>query len=119
VKAVRRWWVVVAALFVVGIVTAALVRERVRTPDGYTFTVAAGEDPDALQLTFPAATLIEIDRDGRLVIRHSDRSMRIARAEAMQDGRRIDVRFVLDRDGDVRFVVGDYDATRPLIVTAR
>jgi hypothetical protein len=117
VKLLRRWWVV--AVVVVGIVTAVLVRERPRPPDGDTFTVAAGEDPAALKLTFPDATMIEIDREGRLVIRHGDRSMRIARAEATQDGRRIDVRFVMDRDGDVRFVLGDYDASRPLIVTAR
>jgi hypothetical protein len=119
VKAMRHWWVVVVGLFVVAIVTVVLVRERARAPDGYTFTVAAGEDPAALRLTFPAATLIEIDRDGRLVIRNGDRSRRVAQAEATQDGRRIDVRFVMDRDGDIRFVVGDYDASRPLMVSAR
>lgn len=116
-KPMRSWWAVLVVTVAGGILAMLLVRAR--PPDGYTFTVAAGESPAALKLTFPAATMLEIDRHGRLVIRDGDRSMRIATAEARQDGARVAVRFAIDRDGDVRFVVGDYDASRPLIVTAR
>jgi len=117
VKVTRGAWA--AAIGVVAIATVIVLISRPRTADGYTFTVAAGENPSSLKLTFPAATMIEIDRDGRLVIRNSDRSLRIARAHASQDGRPIDVRLMLDRDGDVRFVLGRFDPERPLIVTVR
>jgi len=81
--------------------------------------IAPGEDPAALPLPVEEAHLIEVDRNGALLVHSGDR-VRRQKPYAYQDidGRRRDVpiRFDITAAGDPRLVVGAYDRTRPLVI---
>jgi len=89
-------------------------------PPAYRFVVAPGDDARQVHLDFPDARMVEIDRTGRLTVETRTRDTRLARPRAYQsvDGvrRAIDVRFEIDPLGVVRFVVGAYDRSRPLVL---
>jgi hypothetical protein len=81
--------------------------------------IAPGDDPSALPLPVEDAHLIEVDRNGALLVHSGDR-VRRQKPHAYQDinGRRQDVsvRFDITAAGDPRLVVGTYDRTRPLVI---
>jgi len=113
-------------VLVVGLLIAsAALRWRVLRETGpptYHFVVAPGDDPACLHLDFPGAGMVELDRTGELTVKTGNRTMRSGPPHAYQqvDGARraVGVRFVIDRDGLVRFALGSYDRSRPLIVEA-
>lgn len=84
----------------------------------YDFVVAPGADPDRIAMRFEGAAP-RLDEQGRL-------RLDVAGGELVQqppylyqdiDGRRVPVEgHYLLRDGAVAFAVGDYDASRPLVI---
>lgn len=85
----------------------------------YDFVVAAGADPDMIQLGFSGAERLEIDAQGDLVLHAGDLQIRQHKPLVYQEvsGQRQEVasRFVLEGQ-QVRFAVGPYDASRPLVI---
>jgi hypothetical protein len=82
--------------------------------------VPPGDDPSAIALPVENAPLIEIDRDGTLLVHAGSRVKRQQKPRAYQDidGRRSDVavRFDIAATGAPRLVVGPYDRTRSLVI---
>lgn len=84
----------------------------------FDFIVGAGADPSPIRLRLAGAESLALE-DGRLVLRAAGRELRIQRPKAYQTvrGRRADVpvRWALVAN-TARFVVGDYDHARPLVI---
>lgn len=89
-------------------------------PSAYQFVVRPGDDPGALRLEFPGARMVEVDRTGELILQNGDTATHSGRPRAYQhiggSRRDVAVRFVLDANGDVRFVLGSYDRHQPLVI---
>ncbi len=86
----------------------------------YDFIVESGADAENAKLTFDGADSIVIDEDGSLSISTPGGTIRQARPYTYQEnenGLRVEVpsSFRIDSDA-VRFDIGDYDRTRPLII---
>jgi hypothetical protein len=68
----------------------------------------------------PAATLLEIDRTGNLLIHTASGRTQSTRPRVSQSaaaGRRfVEARFALDKSGDLRLQVGAHDPGRPLLI---
>ena len=92
----------------------------------YDFVVAPNADPQAIELAFVGAEQARVAPDGALIIQLAGREMRWKPPVAYQDtdGRRriISSRYVLGRGRgakgapQVRFAIGHYDKTRPLVI---
>ncbi|HEY6187057.1 MAG TPA: SBBP repeat-containing protein [Pyrinomonadaceae bacterium] len=87
----------------------------------YDFVVAPGADPHIIRLDFDGAEKIEIDEQGDLVLSLAGRQVRQHKPfmyQAEDGGRRREVSggYVLKGDDEVGFRVGDYDASKPLII---
>jgi hypothetical protein len=84
------------------------------------FVVAPGADPSRIRVRYAGAGGVRIEEDGALAIPVDGRELReqAPSIDQEQSGERVAVegRFALDVDGAVRFVVGDYDVARPLII---
>lgn len=91
-------------------------------PSAYQFVVRPGDDPGALRLEFPGARMVEVDRTGQLIVQKGDTATHAGRPRAYQhiggSRRDVEVRFVLDANGDVRFVLGGYDRQQALVINA-
>jgi subtilisin-like proprotein convertase family protein len=85
----------------------------------YDFIVAPGADPDRIRLAFSGADSA-VNADGDLVLRSAAGDLRQPKPVIYQDvdGQRrpIDGGFVLTADRQVRFDIGAYDRTRPLVI---
>lgn len=92
-------------------------------PSAYQFVVRPGDDPASLRLEFPGSRMVEVDRAGELIVQNGDTATHAGRPRAYQhiggSRRDVEVRFVLDAKGDVRFVVGAYDRRQALVITAQ
>jgi Beta-propeller repeat/PKD domain len=88
----------------------------------YDFVVAPGADPKSIQLSFPGARQIRIDRkSGDLTLDCAGGEVRFRRPVAYQggdgDGRAgVEARYVLKKGDQVSIAVGGYDVTKPLII---
>ncbi len=86
----------------------------------YDFIVAPHADPGAIQLAFDGADRIELTRAGELVLDAGGSSLSVLAPVSYQtiDGARVpvDSSYVLDDAGNVHFELGEYDASRPLII---
>jgi hypothetical protein len=86
----------------------------------YDLIVAAGADPSVVALTFAGADKVRIDADGEVVVSAAGRELRQRRPVIYQDtpdGRRhIAGRYTIDRSRHVRFRIGEYDRSRPLVI---
>jgi DNA-binding CsgD family transcriptional regulator len=95
----------------------------------YDFVVAPGADPRGIGLQFAGADDLQIEPSGDLVIRATDGSLTVRKPVVYQpvtaaaDVRfgqasitRVDANYDVDRDGRVRFALGPYDRTRPLVI---
>jgi hypothetical protein len=84
------------------------------------FVVAPGADPSRIRVRYDGAGSVRIEEDGALAIPVNGRELREQAPSIYQEqsGGRVAVegRFAVDVDGAVRFVVGDYDVARPLII---
>jgi hypothetical protein len=86
----------------------------------YDFRVAPGADPHAIVLDFQGVDQLELDAQGNLVL-HTSAGAVIQQAPVLfqeSNGTRTTVpgRYVLQGDHQVRFDVGPYDASRPLVL---
>jgi hypothetical protein len=86
----------------------------------YDFVVAPGADPKAIQLRFPEAQEIRIDREsGDLKLDFTGGEVRFHKPLAYQmgDGKTlVEARYVLNKGKQVRIAIGSYDVTKPLII---
>ncbi len=86
----------------------------------YDFIVSPGADSERAQLTFEGADSFEIDADGGLLIATPAGTIRQERPFTYQDddnGQRVEVPSSFRIDDDVvRFNIGEYDRSRPLII---
>jgi uncharacterized repeat protein (TIGR01451 family) len=84
------------------------------------FAVAPGADPSRIRVRYAGAGGVRIEENGALTIPVDGVELREQAPSIYQErrGKRVAVegRFAVDGDGAVRFVVGDYDVTRPLII---
>jgi probable HAF family extracellular repeat protein len=87
----------------------------------YDFRLAPGADPRAIRLAFAGHDAMRVDSHGDLLLRVAGVEVRQLKPFAYQeaaDGRRVEVaaRYTLSGRGEVRFALGSYDATRPLVI---
>jgi hypothetical protein len=86
----------------------------------YRITVPPGADPSGIPMDITGVRLVEIDQAGGLLVHRGSRIDRFAAPSAYQDinGVRhvVAARFDINASGHVRFAVGTYDATRPLVI---
>ena len=86
----------------------------------YDFVVSPGADPDVIALTFDGADQLNVDVQGELVLQTSGGEIRQRKPLIYQelDGVRHEVAGAYKlRDGNtVGFQLGDYDASRPLVI---
>jgi hypothetical protein len=86
----------------------------------YDFVVAPGADPHQIRLHIEGPERVEAAADGDLVLRMPNGEIRHRRAAVFQEGPRgresIAARAVSGPDGEVRFDVGAYDPSRPLVI---
>src|SRR5262249_12023170 len=85
----------------------------------YDFVVAPGADPGQIAIAFDGVESLRIDA-GDLVLRTGAGELRQPRPVVYQDirgtRRAVSGEYVLDGDGHVRVRLGDYDASRPLVI---
>ncbi|MFN3649593.1 MAG: SBBP repeat-containing protein [Armatimonadota bacterium] len=97
-----------------------LVYYRAQNSLKYDFVVAPGRDPDIVRLRFEGAKQIRVADNGDLVLRTSEGELRHEKPFIYQDvnGVRKPVSggYELSADNQVGFVVGSYDASRPLVI---
>lgn len=86
----------------------------------YDFVVAPGADPDQISVCFEGQQRIEVDEDGELTLSMTGGDVRQYRAQVYQEGRRglepVGVRTTLRGTAEVKFELGAYDETRPLVI---
>jgi uncharacterized repeat protein (TIGR01451 family) len=86
----------------------------------YDFVVAPGADHKQIVLKIDGATGIRLDDGGNLVLRTGDVDLVQHKPVVYQEGagarEPVDGAYVLGDDGEVRFAVGAYDSTRPLVI---
>jgi hypothetical protein len=85
----------------------------------YDFIVAPHADPKQIRLAFEGAAGITLSGDGRLIVDTQSGDLEFRRPVAYQDieGRRyhVAVHYAIDAE-QVRFALGEYDATHPLVI---
>ncbi|HEX8285968.1 MAG TPA: FG-GAP-like repeat-containing protein [Pyrinomonadaceae bacterium] len=86
----------------------------------YDFVVAPGANPARIRLALDGARAVRVDEAGDLVITTDAGDVRQQRPFAYQEseGARTEVaaRYRIDARGRVRFELGDYDRSRPLVI---
>jgi len=87
----------------------------------YDFNVAPGADPKAIQITFDGARKLKVDAAGNLILSLAGGEVKFEKPFAYQmkgnEKEPVTARFHLgDRKYRVYFAIGDYDATRPLVI---
>ena len=81
----------------------------------YDFVIAPGADPSRIALDVRGGRSLRLDAAGNLVAAVGGTKVRQLRPVAYQGSDRVAARFVLD-GSRVRFALGDYDRTRPLVI---
>jgi hypothetical protein len=92
----------------------------------YDLLVSPGASPAPLEMAISGSEPARVDRDGNLLLNIGGKSFELMKPTAYQPGqgnltrREVAVRYELragaDRQSAVRFVLGDYDRTRPLVI---
>ncbi|MCG3116314.1 MAG: SBBP repeat-containing protein [Candidatus Manganitrophus sp. SA1] len=86
----------------------------------YDFIVSPGADPDVIQLGFQGAEKVEIDRQGDLILHIKGETVRMHRPVIYQEGKAgretVSGRYFLEEKRRVRFALGRYDRSRPLVI---
>ena len=86
----------------------------------YDFIVSPGADPNAIQLEFEGQQNIQLARKGDLLIKIGERFVRQHKPSVYQEiaGQRREVKghYVLSKSKAVKFRIGRYDASYPLII---
>ena len=86
----------------------------------YDLVVSPHADPARVRLLYRGAQEPRLDRRGALVLRVGEATLRQSRPVAWQEvagvRRRVPVEYEIRRRGDVRFRVGRYDRSQPLVI---
>ncbi len=86
----------------------------------YDLAIAAGADPSQIRMEFEGADTVRVTADGTLLIGTSVGELQQSGLLAYQrngsEQRAIACSFSVDADGRVRFEVGHYDRSRPLVI---
>ncbi len=86
----------------------------------YDFVVAPGADPAAIRVRFQGARGVRLEGDGTLTVEAGGSNLRQPPPHAYQeiDGVRVarEARYQVARGGEVRFALGSYDRTKPLVI---
>jgi Beta-propeller repeat/Protein of unknown function (DUF1573) len=86
----------------------------------YDFVVAPGARPTAIRLAIQGATSLRVDQRGELVIALPSGDVRMRKPVVYQQAgaekQIVAANYALDGERGVRFAVGAYDHTRPLII---
>ena len=86
----------------------------------YAFVVRPYARPDAIRLSMAGAERMEINDEGELLVQRNGRLIRQERPRAHQETPRgyveVQVDYRIGPEGDVRFALGPYDRSRPLVV---
>ena len=86
----------------------------------YDFIVAPGANPREIRLAFEGADRLQLDSNGDLTLHAAGSAVRLAAPVSYQTihGRRVEVNsaYALGAGGEVRFMLGTYDATQPLVI---
>jgi hypothetical protein len=86
----------------------------------YDFIVAPGANPREIRLAFDGADRLQLDSDGDLILHAAGSAVRLAAPVSYQNmnGRQVEVTsaYVLGAGGELRFEVGSYDTTQPLVI---
>ncbi len=84
------------------------------------FIVAPGADPRIIRMTLEGASSLKLDAQGALVAATAAGEVRFGKPDAWQErnGRReaVACEYILGRDGEVRYLPGEYDPTRELVI---
>jgi len=86
----------------------------------YDFEVAAGVDPSAIAVAFDGVDRVRLEDDGDLTLIVADADLRFHQPVAYQSGAEgrefVEARYQLSDSGAIRFVLGEYDRDRPLVI---
>jgi hypothetical protein len=86
----------------------------------YDFIVAPNIDPSVISLSFGGARNITIDKDGSLVLKIKNETIRFGAPVSYQDtenGRlAVASRYVLEGAGKIGFKIGEYDKSKTLVI---
>jgi len=86
----------------------------------YDFIVAPGADPRAIRLSFQGADRIEVDAQGDLILHTANGELRQPKPALYQEinGARKEIAggYLMTGESQVEFHLGDYDASRPLVI---
>jgi uncharacterized protein (TIGR03437 family) len=82
----------------------------------YDWVLAPGADPKAIRMCFEGAKGIAIDSSGDLTISAGNEQFRQMAPRIVQDGRRVDGRFVKLGKNTVGFEIAAYDPSQPLTI---
>lgn len=86
----------------------------------YDFVIQPGSDPKQIALAFEGADKISVDDKGELTLCVGSRELRQHRPLVYQDinGSRQEIasRYLLAGNNDIRFELGNYDVTKPLVI---
>ncbi|HMJ26003.1 MAG TPA: SBBP repeat-containing protein, partial [Pyrinomonadaceae bacterium] len=86
----------------------------------YDFVIQPGSDPRQIALNFKGPDSISVDEAGDLVLNVAGREVRQQKPFAYQEvngaKREINSRFALTSKNEIGFELGEYDATRPLVI---
>jgi uncharacterized repeat protein (TIGR01451 family) len=86
----------------------------------FDFEVAPGADPTQIQLSLSGAQGIALEKNGDLSLRLGGEEIRLRKPAIYQKagGRKQEIEgyFLLENDSTVRFALGAYDPTRPLVI---
>lgn len=86
----------------------------------YDFALAPGAEPGDIALALEGVERLSVDRRGDLLMRASGTTIRQRRPHAYQRiggvARRVPARFRVERGNRVKFAVGRYDRSRPLVI---
>ena len=82
--------------------------------------LAPGADPRAVSLRFEGADKLDLDANGDLLLKLGESVVRQPKPFVYQEvasaRREVEAGYVLDADGRVRFVVGEYDRSATLVI---
>ncbi|HAX80699.1 MAG TPA: hypothetical protein DCY88_33905, partial [Cyanobacteria bacterium UBA11372] len=86
----------------------------------YDFLVAAGADPNLINLRFDGAEKLELDDAGDLILHVNGKQVEWKKSFVYQeiDGEKVEIPswYILKQDNQVGFGLGEYDASKPLII---
>ncbi|MGC1905218.1 MAG: SBBP repeat-containing protein, partial [Candidatus Acidiferrum sp.] len=84
----------------------------------YDFVVAPGTDPGLIALRFRGGSDVAVDQNGDLLLNSEDVRFQKPVVYQNNDGARnsVESQYVMTADNTIRFTVGDYDRSKPLVI---